>query len=436
MSKPRQHSLRPISPSAKNNGRVTSSPATPPQIPAARPAPDDREAWKAYWQAQGQPWRTEPEIDTKRQDELAQRRSIVPDIERGIYPFKAMKLSRADAEWLLATHDNGRGPVDWSDEQERKREGLDLRGADLSQAYLQHLPLTRLHGGLKVDEWRKAAQEQRAMAAILMEGANLSGAQLESADLSGAQLEDADLNQAWLENADLIKAKLGGASFCGAHLEGACFMGAQLGNKQRIGPRLADAQWGNANLSVVEWSQFTQLGDEWEAHQKRKRDGKKKTEETRFDGYRAALRANRQLAVALRNQGLNDEADHFAYRAQLLQRVVWRYQHKWLKCIFSWLLFLIAGYGYRPSRSFLSYLLVITGFATAYYLLGYSVGPTLSPLGAFVFSMTSFHGRGFFPGNNISLDDPLTVLAAFEALVGLIIEVMFIATLTQRFFNR
>src|SRR5713226_8399680 len=187
MSKPRQHSLRPISPSAKNNVRVTSSPATPPQIPAARPAPDDREAWKAYWQAQGQPWRTEPEIDTKRQDELAQRRSIVPDIERGIYPFKAMKLSRADAEWLLATHDNGRGPVDWSDEQERKREGLDLRGADLSKAYLQPLPLTRLRGGLKVDEWRKAAQEQRAMAAILMEGANLSGAQLESADLSGAQ---------------------------------------------------------------------------------------------------------------------------------------------------------------------------------------------------------------------------------------------------------
>ncbi len=50
--------------------------------------------------------------------------------------------------------------------------------------------------------------------------------------------------------------------------------------------------------------------------------------------------------------------------------------------------------------------------------------------------MTSFHGRGFFPGNNILLDDPLTVLAAFEALVGLIIKVTFIVTLTQRFFNR
>lgn len=50
--------------------------------------------------------------------------------------------------------------------------------------------------------------------------------------------------------------------------------------------------------------------------------------------------------------------------------------------------------------------------------------------------MTSFHGRGFFPDNNIALDDPLTVLAALEALVDLIIEVSFIATLLQRFFNR
>ncbi|HEY1354054.1 MAG TPA: hypothetical protein VGF67_30965 [Ktedonobacteraceae bacterium] len=49
--------------------------------------------------------------------------------------------------------------------------------------------------------------------------------------------------------------------------------------------------------------------------------------------------------------------------------------------------------------------------------------------------MTSFHRRGFLPGNNISLSDPLTVLAALEALVGLIIEVTFIATLTQRFFK-
>jgi len=47
----------------------------------------------------------------------------------------------------------------------------------------------------------------------------------------------------------------------------------------------------------------------------------------------------------------------------------------------------------------------------------------------------SFLGRGFFPGG-IGLDDPLTVVAAFEAFIGLLIEVTFIATLTQRLFGK
>ena len=41
------------------------------------------ERWKEYWKEQGQLWRTEVEIDAQRQMELAQHRSIVPDIEEG-----------------------------------------------------------------------------------------------------------------------------------------------------------------------------------------------------------------------------------------------------------------------------------------------------------------------------------------------------------------
>jgi len=54
------------------------------------------------YRAQSQLWCTEPEIDIKRQQELERCRAIVPDIEKGIYPFKGMQLSRADVEWLLA----------------------------------------------------------------------------------------------------------------------------------------------------------------------------------------------------------------------------------------------------------------------------------------------------------------------------------------------
>jgi hypothetical protein len=116
-------------------------------------SPTSAEEWREYWQAKGLPWvRTEPEIDAKRQEELSEHRAITPNIEQGIYPFRGMKLSRADVEWLLATHENGRGPVIWSDESQRRRNGLDLRGADLRGENLSRLPLARVRGGLRFDE--------------------------------------------------------------------------------------------------------------------------------------------------------------------------------------------------------------------------------------------------------------------------------------------
>src|SRR5260221_6503409 len=62
----------------------------------------DAETWKAYWKEQGQPWRTEPIIDEERQQQLLSYYQGVVDIERGMYPFKGVRLSRADVEWLLA----------------------------------------------------------------------------------------------------------------------------------------------------------------------------------------------------------------------------------------------------------------------------------------------------------------------------------------------
>jgi len=148
-----------------------------------------------------------------------------------------------------------------------------------------------------------------------------------------------------------------------------------------------------------------------------------------------AARAYRQLSVVLRNQGLNEDAARFAYRAQLMQRKVLLRNLQFGKYLFSGFLDLLSGYGYKPWRCFAAYLIVILSFATAYFIIGLKVGPVLSPLGSVVFSMTSFHGRGFFPGG-IGLDDPLTVIAALEAFIGLLIEVTFIATLTQRLFGK
>src|SRR5215471_18353436 len=94
----------------------------------------DRNVWLAHWQRLNQPWRTEPEIDAERQAYLAKCYTTAPDIIQGIYPFKDVRLSRADIEWLLATY--GNESVGWSDELQLRGKGLDLRGADLRQADL------------------------------------------------------------------------------------------------------------------------------------------------------------------------------------------------------------------------------------------------------------------------------------------------------------
>jgi len=408
-----------------------------------RPVNDDQEAWESYWKAQSQEWRTEPEIDAERQKYLDERRSIEPDTEEGIYPFMNIKLSRADVEWLLVTHENGRGPIDWSDESQREREGLDLRGADLRNIDLRALPLAGTIGA--------AIGANRARAEIIhLEGAHLDGVHLEGAHLSEVCLENARLNYAHLERAYLYAAHLENAHLNHAHLEGASLVASffdsltdlervVLDTKEYGGFFIADIHWGDVNVAVVDWSSLSILGDELYAARKQQRmyyyDGKLQVSELYLVECRAAVRAYRQLAVVLRNQGLNEDAARFAYRAQLMQRKVFWYQGKFAQHLGSLFLDLLAGYGYKPWRSFLAYLLVITAFATAYFIIGHTVGPVLSPLGSFVFSMTSFHGRGFFPGG-ITLDDPLTVVAAFEAFIGLLIEVTFIATLTQRLFGK
>jgi uncharacterized protein YjbI with pentapeptide repeats len=438
-----------------------------------RPDTNDPDAWKAYWKEQGWMWRTKPEIDEERQQYLAERRVIKPDIEKGVYPFKNIKLSRADVEWLLATHENSRGPVDWDDKSQQERQGLDLRGAILNEENLSTLPLACLLGAIytrrrftSTGEFIFTTIEERDMAAVHLEGANLEGAHLENAKLSRGRLNRANIRRAHLESADLFFAHLEEAYFSHAHLEGASMRGCRLegtilykahlaGTDLRHAifnhdtnlegillwdekhgyASLADIRWGDANLTVIDWSQVTLLGDEIKLQQYRTSHGEAKNRETQVKDHQMAIRANRQLAVQLQNQGMNEVASRFAYRAQVLQRIFLRRQKKFGQYFFSLFLDALAGYGYRPDRSVLWYLAIIISFALAYHFLG---GLSLSPPDAFVFSIMSFHGRGFFPAlsQETNLHNPLVMLASVEAIVGLLIEISFIATFTGRFLGR
>lgn len=162
-----------------------------------------------------------------------------------------------------------------------------------------------------------------------------------------AYLQDADLHAAQLEGANLKKARLAGANLELAFFDrGTNLSGISLEGNGHEHVSLADVHWGDANLAVVDWKSLSMLGDEYQSRQK-ERNGKLKDRLTRLTEYEAALRANRQLAIVLQAQGINEQAARFAYRAQQLQRKVFRLEREFGRWLFSLLLALLSGYGYR-----------------------------------------------------------------------------------------
>lgn len=284
--------------------------------------------------------------------------------------------------------------------------GRDLRGINLQGAIL---------AGAELNE----AMLENAK----LQGARLDRANLEGARLRGAHIEDASLKGALLGGADLRAAFFSNAT----NLEGACFYTEDGSGRMTS---LVDVDWAHVNLGVIDWEAVQVIGDEQQARQK-----------PSTENYRAATRAYRQLAVELRNQGMGEEADRFAYKAQLLQRIVYRRQKKWSKFATSWFLDRLAGYGYKPARSLLIYAIIILFFAILYYIL-----PNTTNLGskgplwftwwqALLFSIVSFHGR-VQPASDVDVGYTFTWLGAIESVLGLLIEITFIATFTQRFFAK
>lgn len=272
-----------------------------------------------------------------------------------------------------------------------------------------------------VQEEEHEYEEYRVSGAFL-EGVNFNAAHLEEANLYNAFLAGADFTEAHLESTDLTKAHLedqedaeervrvsyyfrygsGGHSVIRlsdisrpTNLHRVFFSmttllyGAIFGHGDKSA-KLSDIHWGDVNISVINWGAIRILGDEYEARKLEDVDGQHKVALDRVAEFEAAVRANRQLSVTLRAQGMNEVAARFTYRAQLCQRKLLRLQGRrnYLSYLSSLLLDLVSGYGYKPWRSFVTYLLVILGFATAYYLIGQTIGPSLSPIGAWVFSMT------------------------------------------------
>jgi uncharacterized protein YjbI with pentapeptide repeats len=339
-------------------------------------------------------------------------------------------LSDADLGWANLSGANFR---------EAKLSGAALRGANLSGADLRY---ANLNGADLIEA---------NLSGAALRGANLSGANLRGANLSGANLGWANLSGANLGWANLSGANLGWANLSGANLREANLSGADLScvtfdNTSYLGKitlsdrtmRLVDVTWGGANLVSVDWEPLTIVRDEIAA--RKPKDHKPKPQMTRRDEWKSAVRAYRLLATALRDQGMNEEADRFAYRARVCQQQVFRFQKKRGSAFWNRFLDIIAGYGYRPERTIIAYISILMAFAFLFWAVSvfWVTTPTTQHLSwyeSIFLSISSFHGRGFFP-TGISTGDPLAGVAIFEAVMGLFIEVSFIATFTQRYFGK
>jgi uncharacterized protein YjbI with pentapeptide repeats len=412
--------------------------------------PDGYKSWDLYWQGQNMPWRSQPEIDKDRQKVLAARRAITPNIKQGIYPFNGIEptLSRADIEWLLATHEEGRGPVDWDDVTQRNRLGLDLRGANLSGLDLHGLPLARLRGGLTGPDFFRATESERVKASVEMKRTILTFSHMEGAALTCGHLEGAKLDDVRLEGADLYGLHLEDDN--PADLRRAVFDAdtllarMTLATKDHpIGPSCLSVRWGGASLTAIDWSTVNILEDEVEAQKPLMQERKMKSSETVLRDYDRAVQTYRQLTIALRGQGLHEPADRFAYRAQLLQRTLLylqnkQGQHKTSEWLINWGLYLLTGYGYRLRHIFMTYGLCLLVFTVIFWLLGVHSFPHEAGLRAlwdsFLVSLSAIHGRTTF--EQLGAWTTPAWFAAVESAFGIIVEGAFVAMLVQRFFSR
>ena len=69
---------------------------------------NDQETWRAYWREHGQPWRTEPEIDTGRQYQLTTALEMKVDIEQSLFTFICTSIYEWISERPPLTNRSGR----------------------------------------------------------------------------------------------------------------------------------------------------------------------------------------------------------------------------------------------------------------------------------------------------------------------------------------
>src|SRR5258708_7921248 len=148
--------------------------------------------------------------------------------------------------------------------------------------------------------------------------AHLQGTKLRAAHLEGTFLGFAQLGGKNMEHHELERVRQWKTDFpevlIPANLRHVFFDRATnldslyLGDEAFGFASLVDVNWGDVNLAMVNWEKIPMLGDEYKLRQRKRYKGPVHESHELLRDYRRAARANRQLSIALQNQGLNEEA--------------------------------------------------------------------------------------------------------------------------------
>ncbi len=239
----------------------------------------------------------------------------------------------------------------------------------------------------------KAILRGMDLTGISMNGAYLANADLSSADLRGVDLTEAILENAALEYADLTGANLTNANLTDARLTGTSFSGAKLDGAAyssiaALNDFIVD---GKANLSAAAWGGVSA---------RQVREAKSRLD--RIVGFQDSARINYLIADTLTKRGMLTESSDYRLRAQRAQRKILFLQGRLGGWLFSWALNLLSGYGERPVRALISYLVTVATFALIYFF-GPASGLTntlpTTILQSLVLSYAAFHGSGLLPAS-------------------------------------
>jgi len=305
----------------------------------------------------------------------------------------------------------------------------------------------------------------QALAKEIAEGRSLESAYLVGAPLGGrwsvpgCDLKGGKFHRANFSGAHLSYSDLEGANFSYANLEGARLSECEIAGVRFVGARLFGTKFRDNNfVGVIGLTMENFRGLKW---------GWLPTYRMLEEYPTQCESMYRKLATYFSSEGLLDDASWAAYRAclmrhrllskrvcpsnlwatELLDSAIYekpeklrifpfrKYGMPWMVGVSAWcrslLLGIVMGYGEKPLRVVANAVCAVLAYAAIYYFLGAITDKTF--LGSLYFSMITFTTLGY---GDIVPHGSMRLVAASEALVGILLSGLFIFCLGRRSVGR